>query len=178
MKKILLPFFLIGSIAMMLVMAKTGAILNTPEAPKGILNLEFAYNTAKTTPIIYSWASISSTDMITAAKNHTYWDFVFLFFYAGFLFLACKKIAAKTAGSFSRAGKLIAKGALWAGFLDIIENTGLLLTLSNQGSSTIAFCTTFVSVIKWALATIAVLYILTGLLVLAFRKSKLLTVDG
>jgi hypothetical protein len=170
MKKLLLPFFLLGSLAMIVVMTKTGAILKTPETPMGILNLEFAYNTAKTTPIINSWASINNADVITAAKNNTYWDFVFLFFYAGFLFLACKKIAAKTTGSFSRAGKLIAKGALWAGFLDIIENTGMLLTLNNQGSSTISFCTSFVSVIKWALAIIAVLYMLTGLLALAFRK--------
>lgn len=169
-KKLLLPFFLIGTIAMMFVMAKTGAILKTPEIPMGILNLEFAYNTAKTTPIINSWASISSTDVITAAKINTYWDFLFLFFYAGFLFLACKKIASNTNGGFSNAGKIIAKGALLAGVLDIIENTGMLLTLNNQGSSAIAFCTTFVSVIKWALAIIAVLYVLTGLLALAFRK--------
>jgi hypothetical protein len=54
MKKLLLPFFLLGTIAMMLVMTKTGAILKTPEAPMGILNLEFAYSTAKTTPIINS----------------------------------------------------------------------------------------------------------------------------
>ncbi|MBK8786101.1 MAG: hypothetical protein IPN43_06280 [Chitinophagaceae bacterium] len=170
MKKLLLPFFLLGTIAMIVVMAKTGAILKTPEAPNGILNLEFAYNTAKTTPIINSWAGISSTDVITAAKNNTYWDFLFLFFYAGFLFLACKKIAAKTSGSFSKAGKLIAKGALWAGFLDILENSGMLLTISNNGSNTIALCTTIISIIKWALAIIAVLYMLTGLLALAFRK--------
>ena len=170
MKKLLLPFFFIGTIALMVVMVKTGAILKTPEAPMGILNLEFAYNTAKTTPIINSWASINKADVITAAKNNTYWDFLFLFFYAGFLFLACKKITAKTAGSFSKAGHAVAKGILLAGFLDIIENTGMLLTLNDQGSSTIAFTTTFVSVIKWALALIAVLYVLTGLLALAFRK--------
>ena len=171
MKKLLLPFFLIGSIAMMFVMVKTGAILKTPQAPMGILNLEFAYSTAKTTPIINSWASINHADVITAAKNNTYWDFLFLFFYAGFLFLACKKIAANTAGIFSKAGKLIAQGALLAGCLDIIENTGMLLTLSNQGSSSIALSTTIVSIIKWVLALVAVLYMLTGLLALAFRKN-------
>jgi hypothetical protein len=171
MKKLLLPFFLVGTIAMMVVMAKTGAILKTPAAPMGILDLEFAHNTAKTTPIINSWASINNADVITAAKNNTYWDFVFLFFYAGFLFLACKKIAVKTNGGFSRAGRLIAKGALWAGFLDIIENTGMLLTISSNGSNTIALCTTIISIIKWALAIIAVLYMLTGLLALAFRKN-------
>jgi hypothetical protein len=170
MKKLLLPFFLLGSIAMIVVMAKTGATLKTDATPHGILNLEFAYNTAKTADVLNAWAPANGLDNITAAKANTCWDFLFLFFYAGFLFLACKKIATKTTGSFSRAGRLIAKGALWAGFLDIIENSGMLLTLCNQGSSTIAFCTTFVSVIKWALAIIAVLYMLTGLLALAFRK--------
>ena len=99
-----------------------------------------------------------------------YEDFLFLFFYAGFLFLAGNKIAANTGGGFSHAGKAIARGALWAGFLDILENSGMLLTLSNQGSNTIALCTTIISVIKWALAIMAVLYMLTGLLALAFRK--------
>jgi hypothetical protein len=171
MKKLLLPFFLLGTIAMMVVMAKTGAILKTPEAPMGILNLEFAYNSAKTTPIINSWASINHADVITAAKINTYWDFLFLFFYAGFLFLACKKIAANTTGSFSKAGNAIAKGALWAGILDVFENAGMLLTLNSQGSDTIALCTTSISVIKWVLALMAVLYMLTGLLALAFRKN-------
>jgi hypothetical protein len=170
MKKLLPPFFLIGTAAMMMVMAKTGHVLKTPETPMGILNLEFAYNTAKTTLIINTWAGINHVDVITAARVNTYWDFLFLFFYAGFLFLACKKIAANTSGSFSKAGNKLAKGALWAGFLDIFENMGMLLTLNNQGSSTIAFCTTFVSVIKWVLAIIAVLYVLRGLLALAFPK--------
>ncbi|MBK8610099.1 MAG: hypothetical protein IPL84_09150 [Chitinophagaceae bacterium] len=171
-KKLLLPFFLIGTLAMMFVMAKNGAILKTPEAPNGILNLEFAYNTAKAAPIINSWASINHADVITAAKINTYWDFLFLFFYAGFLFLACKKIAQKINGGLSKAGHLIAKGALLAGFLDVLENAGMLLTLNQQGSSTIAFFTTFVSVIKWGLALMAVLYVLTGLIVLAYRKIK------
>lgn len=172
MKKLLLPFFFIGTIAMMVVMAKTGAILKTPEAPMGILSLEFAYNNSKTTPIINSWASISRADVITAAKHNTYWDFLFLFFYAGFLFMACKKIAAKTASGFSKAGNNLAKGALLAGFLDIIENIGMLLTLDDQGSSAIALGTTIVSIIKWILALFAVLYVLSGLLALSFRKLK------
>ena len=169
MKKLLLPFFLIGTIAMIVVMAKTGATLK-PATPHGILDLEFAYNTAKTTAVLNAWAPANGLDNITVAKTNTYWDFLFLFFYAGFLFVACKKIATKISGSVSKAGNLIAKGALLAGFLDIIENIGMLLTLSNQGSSSIAICTTIVSVIKWALALIAVLYVLTGLLALAFRK--------
>ena len=172
MKKLLLPFFFIGSMAMIVVMTKTGATLKTPAAPMGIVDLEFAYNTAKTTPILNSWAPNADIDNIAAAKTNTYWDFLFLFFYAGFLFLACKKIASAIKGPVAKAGNLIAKAALLAGFLDIIENIGMLLTLNGQDSSTIAFGTTCISVIKWGLALIAVLYVLTGLLVLAYRKIK------
>lgn len=169
MKKLLLPLFFVGTLAMMVVMAKTGATLKTDEAPMGILNLEFAYNTSKTNPIINSW---QQTDNIEAAKINTYWDFFFLFFYAGFLFFVCKKIAANIKGFTALAGNIIAKGAIIAGFLDVIENAGMLITLNNQGSSVIAFCTTFVSIIKWGLAIIAVLYMLTGILVLIYRKLK------
>ncbi|MEO6253375.1 MAG: hypothetical protein ABIO79_08730 [Ferruginibacter sp.] len=172
MKKFLIPFFVIGSMAMIVVMTKTGAILKTSAAPMGILDLEFAYNTTKTTPILNSWAPAGNTDNISAAKINTYWDFLFLFFYAGFLFLACTKIASAIKGPVAKAGNLIAKAALLAGFFDILENIGMLFTLNGQGSSTIAFCTTFISVIKWGLAIIAVLYVLTGLLVLSYRRMK------
>jgi hypothetical protein len=177
MKKLLLPFFFVGTIVMMVVMAKTGAPLKTDATPLGILDLEFAYNTTKTEAILkaWDWESTSvptgSISKIDIAEINTYFDFLFLFFYAGFLFLACKKIAAKTTGSFSKAGYMIAKGALYAGGLDIIENAGMLLTLSSQGSAATPFTTTVVSVIKWALAIIAVLYVLIGLLALAFRKN-------
>ncbi len=171
MKKLLLPFFLLGSLAMIYVMAKTGASLK-PAAPHGILDLEFAYNTTKTAGVLKAWEPVNGLDNIAVAKTNTYWDFLFLFFYAGFLFLACKKIASKISGPVSKAGNLLAKGALLAGVLDIIENIGMLLTLSNQGSSAIAFITTFVSVIKWVLALLALLYVLTGAIALAFRTKN------
>lgn len=170
MKKLLLPFFLVGSLVMIVVMAKTGATLKTPFTPKGILDLEFAFTTIKADAVMSAWSPATGIDNIAAAKTNTYWDFLFLFFYAGFLFLACKTIASKISGPVSKAGKLIAKGALAAGFLDILENIGMLLILNHHGSSAIVLVTTIVSLIKWALALIALLYVLTGLIALAFRK--------
>jgi hypothetical protein len=172
MKKLLLPFFFIGTMAMMVVMAKTGATLKTDTTPMGIINLEFAYNTTKIKPILSAWAPTEKTDNIAAATINTYWDFLFMFFYAGFLFLACKKIAANSKGLVAKAGNMIAGAALLAAFLDVIENTGMLITLHGHTSSTVAFCTTFFSVIKWGLVIIVVLYLLTGLLVLAYRRIK------
>lgn len=162
MKKFLIPFFLIGSLVMIYVMAKTGQPLKTPVTPQGILNLEFAYNNDKVNTIVNNWTSINTVDTIAAAKLNTWLDFIFLFFYSGFLFIASKRISGLFGGGFGKAGKFIGKAALFAGFLDILENIGMLLSLSGRGSDTIAFCTTFVSIIKWGLALLAVLYVLTG----------------
>lgn len=174
MNKYLLPFFFICTIAMMLVMGKTGAVLKTDTTPLGILNLEFAYNSTKTHEVINAWSQTlnETSGKVPAAELNTYLDFIFIFFYSGFLFLTCTYMAHIIKGSAAKAGLLIAKAALLAGFLDVLENTGMLLTLSGHVSDTIAFLTTFVSIIKWSLAVIAVLYILTGLLALAYRKLR------
>jgi hypothetical protein len=169
MKKYTIPFFLLGSLVMIYVMAKTGAPLKTTSTPLGILDLEFAYNTAKATSVINAW---DPSDNITAAKLNTQLDFLFLFFYSGFLFFTCKRIAGSFHGTVVKAGLLIAKGAILAGLLDILENIGMLIALNGHISGSIAFCTTFFSVIKWGLALIAVLYVVTGVVVLAYRKMK------
>ena len=169
MKKYTIPFFLFGSLVMIYVMTTTGEPLKTPATPHGILDLEFAYNTAKTTAVTDAW---TPSDNIAVAKLNTWLDFLFLFFYSFFLFFASKKIAGTFQSTIAKAGYLIAGGALLAGFLDILENTGMLLTLNGHTSGTIAFLTTFFSIIKWGLAIIAVLYVLTGILVLAYRKIK------
>ena len=169
MKKYTIPFFLLGSLVMIYVMAKTGAPLKTPGTPLGILDLEFAYNKAQTNTIIDGW---TTSDNIAVAKLNTWLDFLFLFFYSFFLFFASKKIARTFQGMIAKTGQLVAKGALAAGFLDILENIGMLIALNGHVSGGIAFCTTFFSIIKWGLAIIAVLYVLTGAIMLAYRVIK------
>lgn len=167
MKKYRLLLLMTGTLVMVVVMAKTSASLKTPATPKGILDLEFAYNTAKTTAVMSAWAPNNSINNISTATNNTYYDFIFLLFYSLFLFYTCKKIAGITN---NKIGVPIAKGALSAGFLDIFENTGMLITLSGNSSGTIALCTTIISVIKWALAITAVVYLLVGLIQLLITK--------
>ncbi len=167
MKKYSIPFFLAGSLLMVYVMTKTGATLKTAYTPHGILDLEFAYSNVKVNKVINAWISSNNID---AAKLNTWLDFIFLFFYSGFLFLAGKKMAQTFNRTVTNAGHLIAKGALLAGLLDVLENTGMLISLHGYPSESIAFLTTFFSVIKWGLALIAVLYVLTGAMVLGFRK--------
>ena len=170
MKKLLLPFFFICNIAMMVVMNKTGATLKTAATPHGIINLEFAYNNVKTNAIINAWAPINEIDNIAVAKINTWFDFLFICAYAFFFFFACTKIAGNIKGTLSKVGNNIAKAALLAGFFDVLENAGMLLTLNGYVNSSVAFLTTFFSVLKWGLVLLVVLYLLIALLVLAYQK--------
>ena len=171
--RLLLSFFT-GFIIMMFVMAKTGTSLKTAATPHGILDLEFAYNTTKVNAVIkaWDWKPYHSIDKNSIARVNTYFDFIFLFFYAAFLFLACKRITQNIKGPFAMAGNIIAIAALFAGFFDVLENIGMLLSLHGHISGSIAFFTTFFSVIKWVLAGIAVLYVLTGALIIGYRNIK------
>ncbi|MBK7432419.1 MAG: hypothetical protein IPI66_00080 [Chitinophagaceae bacterium] len=162
MKKYLIPFFLTGTLIMMVVMAMTGKPLKNPETPRGILDLEFAYNSVMVDKVVNTWASISSVDTIAAAKNNTGLDFLFLLFYAGFLYLASLKIYTGFGGAFGKAGKWIGRGALLAGVLDILENTGMLMSLNGHISDPVALLTAICATIKWVLAGVALLYVLTG----------------
>ncbi len=171
MKKYTMWLFLIGSLAMMVIMSKSGGVLSKVTR-WGILDLEFAYSKAKADAVLNAWTAAGPDDTIAAAKLNTGLDFIFLFCYSIFLFLAASRISRIFGGGFGKAGKFIARGALAAGVLDVLENGGMLLSLSGHGSNIIAFCTSFCSVIKWALALLAVLYILTG--AVGWLRSRLL----
>ena len=162
MQKYSILFFLIGALTMAVIVTIQGESLKTTTTPLGVLDLEFAYNSTKTATVLDAWAPDTSIDNIAVAKKNTWLDYIFLFFYSIFLFLASKAISRSFGGRFGRAGKFIAKAAITAGLLDMIENTGMLLTLSGKGSAAIALCTSVCSIIKWALALLAVLYVITG----------------
>lgn len=170
MKKRLLPFFLIGTIAMMVVMAKTGSSLKTPTTALGILDLEFAHNSKKTFAVMDAWSLSDGIDNIGVAKTNTYFDFLFLFFYSFLLFISCVKIAEIIDGSFGKAGYMIARAALMAGLLDVLENIGMLISLYGHISTPVSLLTFFFAISKWILVVITVLYILTGLGIWAYRK--------
>jgi hypothetical protein len=159
MKKQLLPFLFVGTMLMIFIMVKTGTTLKTITTPIGILDLEFAYNKTKVTNIIDAWRPNAIVNNISKAEINTYLDFTFLAFYASFLFFGCKRIAESNK---SNTGLLIAKGALVAGLLDILENIGMLISLSGNIYSKVAVITTFFASIKFILVIAAVLYTLIG----------------
>lgn len=156
-----------GVLAMIIVMAISGATLKTPATPNGILNLEFAYNSAKATYVINAWTGIIPIDNVFAAIINTWLDYIFLFFYSLFLYHLCKWLSNYFSGTLLMTGRFLAKVALVAGTLDILENTGMLITLHGHISDITTLLTALFSVTKWLLVLAILLYILiTGTLIL------------
>ena len=149
-------------------MAKTGASLK-PATPHGIVDLELAYNTNCASKIIHAW---TPNNNINAAKTNTWFDFIFLFFYSLFLYNTCNFLSGFFTSFLNTAGRLLAKAAIAAGFLDILENIGMLITLNGHISSGITFFTAFFSFIKWMLVIAAVLYMLVAGIIVLSKKIK------
>ena len=154
-----LIILLAGTLLMTAVMTIHGASLKTPGTPKGILNLEFAYNTAQASSVLNAWAVTNTTNNVFQAKMNTWLDFIYLFFYSLFFFHACQLLASSFSGIIRITGNLLAKGALIAGLLDILENTGMLLTLNGHLSEYTTLLTFIFSISKWTLVIAAIMYV-------------------
>jgi hypothetical protein len=176
MKKYLLLFLLMGTVVMMVVMAKTGASLATKDTPIGILNLELPFNKLKADSVVTAWKTSfdkNGTVNIQVAKTNTWWDFLFMIFYSSFLFVAVTKLADNFNGGFGRAGKNLAKAAFIVAALDIAENIGLFQMLNGNITHGIALFTSICSTIKWLLAIVIVLYmLLTAPIALYYNKLR------
>ena len=161
MKNINWLFIVAGTFIMIYVMTSTGKTLKTPATPLGIINLELAYNVAKTNTVIAAWSATPNADIdnIKVAIKNTWLDFIFLFFYSLFLFYSCKSMAESFSGPLQKLGKFFAIAALNAGLLDIAENAGMLFTLNGFSSNSIALFTATCSAIKWVLALSALAYV-------------------
>ena len=120
MRKYFFPIVAVGSLVMVIVMSKTSATLKTPVTPLGILNLEFAYNSAKADIVLNAWQPNGTYNNIEVAEFNTWLDFIFLFFYSLFLYNACKILSGTYNGVLQKTGLLLANGALMAGGLDIL----------------------------------------------------------
>jgi preprotein translocase subunit SecG len=172
MKKLLIPFFIIGTIAMIIVMSKTGKPLKSCATPSGIVNLELAYTTTKVNKVFTAWQINTPSSKITDAKTNTYCDFVFIFFYTGLLFLSCRTFynMYKEISFFYSAGKLLAKAVLVAATLDVIENLYMLKLLAGNVTDAYAVTGSACALLKFILLILAVIYILISLVLSAFAK--------
>ena len=169
-KNIRLLILLAGTILMTIVMTIHGASLKTPSTPKGILNLEFAYTTVQAASALNAWTVTGTSNNVFQAKMNTWLDFIYLFFYSLFFFHACQLLASSFSGIIQITGSLLAKGALIAGMLDILENTGMLLTLNGHLSQYTTLLTFIFSISKWILVIAAIIYVALMGSVLVRRK--------
>ncbi len=161
--RLTIPFLFAGVAIMIYIMMKTGVPLKTDTTPKGILDLEFAYNKQLTDKVLTAWSVDGKTE---AAIQNTFWDFLFLFFYSLFLYKVCKAIRGEfIAGTWkNKAGNYFANAAIWAGVFDIGENLFMLQTLGGNGNDTVALITSICAGVKWALVALVIIYIIAGLL--------------
>ncbi len=157
-------------------MVKTGSPLKTQLTPAGIINLEFAHSKVKVDSILHAWkrASTNKTDVIAAAKFNTALDFIYLLFYSFFLFACCKQLSVMLPRQkiLSQWLNNFAFAAIGAGFLDILENFGMLQALVGNATNASAFATTAVSMLKWFLVILVLLLIIAGLFIKTALNKK------
>jgi hypothetical protein len=170
MKNIIIIFLSIGLVAMLLMMMKTGSILKTPETPTGILNIEFAKDTVEMKRILGAWSRviIDGKTNIEAAKTNTYWDFAFIFFYAGFFFYGNTLLSEKFRGNFIKICEWASVAAIFAGLFDCGENALILTSLSGKYSPIIVSLTKILAILKFTLITFS---IVTFIIMLSLRSA-------
>lgn len=163
---------IVGSLTMILVMSESGKALKTEKTACAIINLEFAYSPDKVNQVIAAWSPTSDSNRIKSAVVNTQFDFIFLIFYSLFFYFSCILLSQKLIGKFTKVGQWIAIGALTAGCFDIVENIGMLFSLHGHVNWFISLFTFIFSIMKWLLVLFAVVYILAGLPLLAYRKFR------
>lgn len=170
MKPVRLLFLLFaGTVVMIAVMRWHGAPLITSVSKAGIVSLEIAKTKEHADVIINTWASVSSINVIQHAITNTYIDFVFIIFYALFLYTYCYFISFKQKKWAATLSRTLALAALIAGMCDVIENYFMLQMLQQSVTATYAFLSWLFAVIKFGLLLAAILWSLFNLHVL-FRK--------
>ncbi len=163
--KILMLILFTGTICMMLFLYFHGRpLLLTPVAKAGIVSLEFAKTKAKAEKIVSAWSSNGNRNLRKHAIINTYIDFIFIFFYSLFLFIACYSIAISLPVTWQPVSKLVSLFGLKAGLLDVLENYYLLRMLHFSFSEMEVQLTWWLALVKFSLAGIAMLFILLGLI--------------
>jgi hypothetical protein len=153
---------------MMIVMFVTGRPLATAVTPQGIICLEFAKTEMEVEQVLSAWTSASSqnTNILHAARVNTYLDFIFLSFYSLFLFVFCRRLADGLSARkmAARAFHLLSMLALFAGFLDVLENIGMLASLHGRVSDTTSLYTAISAGLKWIIVLVIILSLGGGLI--------------
>jgi len=158
---------LIGVIAIFLWMRDQGAPLKTYYTPRGILDLEFAFDGVEAASVKSSWHRV-----IPVAQANIYIDFLFIIAYTSFLTLGCRWMSAKHSGKWGQWGARLSRIVPVAGIFDVAENALMLLMLDGTPNNYTAMVTTIFAIFKFVFAAVALLYILISLPLLLVKRER------
>lgn len=147
-------------------MRKHGAPLITPLSEAGIISLELAKTEEAANIILNQWKTDA---VVQQAITNTWIDFVFLLFYALFLYAYCVYISKQQVPWAATVSRILAIAALVAGLCDVIENYFLLQMLQQSVTASYAFLSWLFAMIKFGLLLPVVVWCLYNLPV-ACRK--------
>lgn len=166
LKGILLILF---ALVMIWIMNKSGSPLKTNTTLLGIINLELALNKHETSVIVQQW---NQQQLIAIAKKNTYYDFIFILSYVALFYFLCRQTAKQFRLNTisSKVSYLLSYAAILAGIMDIMENFGMLLSLSGHIGERITLFTLITSIIKWSLVAGCIAWLLISLFIFLFRR--------
>ena len=160
---------IIATLIMIWIMLLTGNSLKTPTTPYGIINLEIAANVEKTKEIVQTW---DKNNTIAAATKNTLYDFIFITCYVSLFYFLLRQVEKQfsSVNLFNKLSRYISYAAVMAGVLDILENIGILKSLSGNITNGITLFTFSTSIIKWILVAVCILWLLFSVAVILFRR--------
>ncbi|HYI79521.1 MAG TPA: hypothetical protein VEW67_01510 [Thermoleophilaceae bacterium] len=161
----------IATAVLLLVLALLDLRMQDTGGP-GIVAFELAGSTDRATQIMAEWGQAGQD----AARLSLWVDFLYLIAYGAFLSLAILAVrdAARLRGwdSYARFGAAIAVLPIVAALCDAVEDVGLLLVLDGHGASRAPQAATAFALLKFAALTVALAYLLAGLVALARARLR------
>jgi len=136
----------------------TGNPLLTDAAPLGIVSFQLAGDVAHASAILQSWGASGKH----AAYLNLYLDFPYLVVYSWILSLLCSARAETARPPGAVIGRVLSRGAWFAGFFDAAENIALLHELERGVTASAAQFAWAAASVKFAILGIVVIYLVTS----------------
>lgn len=163
-KKTLFFSLLAFTLAIMLVMNSVGSVLNTVEAPYGIVSFELAGSPQKANVILDSW----DTPAQLRAAFIQGLDFLYLILYSTTIALACLwagETLARAGWPLASVGRPLAWGLWLAALCDAVENIALVIVLFGRNQSPLPEIAAICALVKFLLIFLGLVYTLYALLI-------------
>jgi hypothetical protein len=144
----------IGMIATMLPLMRQGVPLRCAGTPGGIGELEMPWTEEKAQAIVTAWDG----GLKEVALENIRLDYAFIAFYSLLFAFVCQQAALSFQGMQRRLGFVVAAAMLVAGFLDVIEDIGMLKML--DGKYAFALAVSICAATKFALLVVGIAYAL------------------